>query len=363
MPSLSAMSLLAACHAFVVVRTHGNLTEEAVEKINGNAKLDGHTARTPSEEYKQEWKKTKADPIISEFDSFDELKTTPKCNTLVGEKGVCGEKSIHPKSKPVRISAVLRLVFNKNDRNSRYTYLYHGGNIQPQLYSEGMDSIDYGKANDLIAGPAWFTTPNVLLAAKNAEKSIEALPINKTCEGQTSQMGYRTVVQLKVTKPKTCVGLVPDSETMRGFARLDVISNESRYMKAEYLDQICRSHKSRTAGCSFVAINWNFDGKPEQGPPPLVDPSTEIALPYEFRLFPRAKEECGITFHRILLIASCGKNEPYFNQRQNSPLRDARDRGMRSDFGDLWSDARMWLREFVCENREANDAGDTDWGC
>merc|ERR550532_3838095 len=87
------------------------------------------------------------------------------------------------------------------------------------------------------------------------------------------------MMELKVSQPDECVGLVPDWKFLKKLAKVDQATKE------RYIDIMCGSN------CAFIAINWNESGKAGEG-----------LLPYEFRLLPASIARCKISLNKIIAI-------------------------------------------------------------
>ncbi|CAE7256661.1 unnamed protein product [Symbiodinium pilosum] len=91
---------------------------------------------------------------------------------------------------------------------------------------------------------------------------------------------YRLVLEIEIQYADRCLGIVPD------WTYLNETATKFNTSLEQALHGPCGN-----ARCSFVAINWNKDGKQGSG-----------YIPYEFRMLPGSVETCGLRFHKVVMI-------------------------------------------------------------
>lgn len=192
--------------------------------------------------------------------SFNSSEDRPRC-----EEGDCQE---------VKLEEVVPFL-------KGHPFLYHGGAIKSEWFANG---IDFSKTKDRITGPVFFTTHNIFHALIYAWKAMfdwGEMVIDPNKPGLQFSGFYRPVMEFEIQKMDQCRGLVPDIAFLQKGA--DQGTDVGKWMETQ-----CGGHK-----CSFLAVNWNKDGKEGSG-----------LLPYEIRLLPGSVESCGVKLKKIVLLFS-----------------------------------------------------------
>lgn len=159
------------------------------------------------------------------------------------------------------------------------TLFYHGGNIKSSRYGGGVSDIKFNRTMDVITGPCYFVFENAFAASFYGKSGIDHVKAMKANGSAMSAIGYRQIMELKISQPDKCVGLVPDWEFLAEIAKLDQ-ANKTAFIEAK-----CGKD------CAFIAINWNKAGQPDSG-----------LLPYEFRLFPASIVRCKISLNKVIAV-------------------------------------------------------------
>ena len=173
-----------------------------------------------------------------------------------------------------------------------HPYLYHGGEVKSDWFANG---IDFSKATDQITGPVFFTSHNIFQALVYSYAAIQEWGEMET-DPEKIKKGiqwtdfYRPVMEFEIQHLEQCRGLVPD------MAFLQKAADQGKDKVGKFMGTQCGGHN-----CSFLAVNWNADGKEGSG-----------LLPYEMRMLPGSVETCGMKLKKIIMVMS-SLSEKFFD--------------------------------------------------
>lgn len=180
------------------------------------------------------------------------------------------------------------------------TLFYHGGNIKSSRYGGGVSDIKFDRTMDVITRLCYFVFENASAASFYGKSGVDHVKVMEANGSAMSVTGYRQIMELKISQPGECVGLVPDWAFVEEIAKLDQ-ANKTAFIEAK-----CGKDSA------FIAINWNKAGQPGTG-----------LLPYEFRLFPASIARCKINLNRIIAVQDDLETHEFAETFRSDAFRNA----------------------------------------
>jgi len=234
-------------------------------------------------EFKSGWEEK--DYVVTVLDSLHAFKQHFEARAWKNPVDQAGTKTDLPLEGAIRLSSLLDA-----------TLFYHGGYIKSSRYGGGVSDIDFTRNEDAITGPSYFVFENAFAAGhygKKAAKYVKAVEAN----GGMSEIGYILIMELKISQPQNCFGLVPDWQFLEKIAELDQAN------KTAFIEAACGKD------CGFIAINWNKAGKAGSG-----------LLPYEFRLLPASVVQCKISLNKVIAVKDNPETHKFVEIFSNSSV-------------------------------------------